>query len=741
MSSFLANESVTYNHLTVDLRKRLFNTDSDIPLLKEPDLTQQIMEIAVCVICTDSNITLSGEQTIQSVDVYVNNFVCVNGQDDKTENGVYLCKDSNWERWPDGRVGHLAKILKGTYANRIFHNINYELLYGETEIEFELLPFNISELLDVSLTSLITNDILKFDGTNWVNVPIPAGAENLSELNDVDLTSLETNDALVWDGSKWTNLEVDGLPSGTVNQTLRHDGTSFVANSVLQVLTDTVKSESKINFKNASTDSIYIWNGTQAKISMEYGTNVNIEGHNLNIRGHRPADSYGYLQLASRMGSTVGQRITIQGPITKAIQANPTFLLVGLTPSTLLQANASKEIVSIANASGFLKNDGSGGFSWDTPSGGVTQLSDLSDVELTSLATDDIIKYDGTNWINVPIPTGVENLSDLLDVTLSSLVTNDVLTWDGSKWTNATGTTGTDEKVKATTDDTTSDYLYNKFDVAGSNIHFDITNPSGNEKIKLTGFDGDYNSLSNLPTIPDELSELTDVTLSGLATDDVLVWNGTKWVNITAPTIPTDISELSDTTNLLFDGDYNSLSNLPSLFDGDYNSLANKPNIPANKGAASTNGLGAFQTIANLQSGTTTLADISGTSLTLKANTNYIFRCDLIMRWLKDGTLWNDDTEFEIQFTTTGDTQVLGTLFGNHYWYYSVGDLEVCTQLTLNSPKLYLLEGGSDFQDRMRDSHFGGYISGGAGGGTIKMQMRITTTGFNDDYMILKILG
>ena len=31
-----------------------------------------------------------------------------------------------------------------------------------------------------------------------------------------------------------------------------------------------------------------------------------------------------------------------------------------------------------------------------------------------------------------------------------------------------------------------------------------------------------------------------------------------------------------------FDGDYNSLSNLPNLFDGDYNSLSNQPTIPSN---------------------------------------------------------------------------------------------------------------------------------------------------------------
>jgi hypothetical protein len=55
-----------------------------------------------------------------------------------------------------------------------------------------------------------------------------------------------------------------------------------------------------------------------------------------------------------------------------------------------------------------------------------------------------------------------------------------------------------------------------------------------------TSFDGNYNSLSNLP----------DLSVYQLATT-------------------------------AFDGNYNSLSNLPTLFDGNYNSLSNLPTIPA----------------------------------------------------------------------------------------------------------------------------------------------------------------
>ncbi|MBN2779011.1 MAG: hypothetical protein JXR36_15340 [Bacteroidales bacterium] len=68
-------------------------------------------------------------------------------------------------------------------------------------------------------------------------------------------------------------------------------------------------------------------------------------------------------------------------------------------------------------------------------------------------------------------------------------------------------------------------------------------------------FSGDYEDLTNKPT-------LFDGQYSSL--------NGT-------PTIPADVADLSDNSNLLFDGDYNNLTNQPTLFNGSYSSLTDVP--------------------------------------------------------------------------------------------------------------------------------------------------------------------
>ena len=119
-------------------------------------------------------------------------------------------------------------------------------------------------------------------------------------------------------------------------------------------------------------------------------------------------------------------------------------------------------------------------------------------------------------------------------------------------------------------------------------------------------FSGAFNDLTNLPT-----------TLAGYGITDAVLSpaNYTELTN--KPAIPTDVSDLTDSTNLLsgggnFDGDYNNLTNKPTLFSGNwsditgtpalftgnYNDLYNKPTIPADLGDL-TNNAGYLKTITS----------------------------------------------------------------------------------------------------------------------------------------------
>jgi hypothetical protein len=96
---------------------------------------------------------------------------------------------------------------------------------------------------------------------------------------------------------------------------------------------------------------------------------------------------------------------------------------------------------------------------------------------------------------------------------------------------------------------------------------------------KPTLFDGAYSSLSGAPSIPADVSDLTDTT--------TLLFDGAYSSLSGAPTIPVDLSDLTDTTNLLFDGAYSSLSGAPSI-PADTGDLTNNAGFVANSDATLT---------------------------------------------------------------------------------------------------------------------------------------------------------
>jgi hypothetical protein len=148
--------------------------------------------------------------------------------------------------------------------------------------------------------------------------------------------------------------------------------------------------------------------------------------------------------------------------------------------------------VSEAQASEVLSWDGAN-YTWVSNAGGTgaTALNDLTDVDTTGLVTGSILKYNGANWVIGTDDAGSNSYTDTdVDAHLNqSLATNgQVLSWD------ATG----------------GDYVW--VDQSGG-----------------SSFSGSYNDLTDKPTIP------------------------------------ADVSDLTDNTNLLFDGTYSSLTGAPSI--------------------------------------------------------------------------------------------------------------------------------------------------------------------------------
>ena len=100
-----------------------------------------------------------------------------------------------------------------------------------------------------------------------------------------------------------------------------------------------------------------------------------------------------------------------------------------------------------------------------------------------------------------------------------------------------------------------------------------------------TLFDGDYNSLANKPTIPTKTSQLQND--SGFTT-----FSGNYNDLSNKPTLFSgdynDLTNKPTISQVGHTGDYDDLTNKPTLFSGDYDDLTNKPTIPVVNNATLT---------------------------------------------------------------------------------------------------------------------------------------------------------
>lgn len=83
---------------------------------------------------------------------------------------------------------------------------------------------------------------------------------------------------------------------------------------------------------------------------------------------------------------------------------------------------------------------GNGSTAWNSLSyapisGTVADIDDITNVVITSAADGQILKYNGTNWVNVTFNELIA-LTGLSDVTITSAATSDIVKWDGTAFVN-----------------------------------------------------------------------------------------------------------------------------------------------------------------------------------------------------------------------------------------------------------------------------------------------------------------
>lgn len=337
----------------------------------------------------------------------------------------------------------------------------------------------IEELLDVDIIDLEEDDILQYDGTNWINVPLSStsGATELNELNDVTLTSITANQVLEFNGTNWTNSTLTPpstnlnaltdvtITSANLGQVLQYNGSEWI-NSLVSL---SLNQLNNTNIVTPSTEQVLSYNGTTwvnrtlsnpsyifnelTDVTLTSPVNNNVVVYD-NASSNWVNKTFNQIGV-SEIGHTHDTSSIISGVFSNA-RISQASVIQHQNALTITESQISNLQPYLTNINSQNINDlndvtisnpsngqvlGFNGTNWIpvTPSAaGSSALDDLTDVVISSVATDNYLKYNGTNWVNSNLPSIPTDLNSLTDTTISSPVNKNILIYDSgsSQWIN-----------------------------------------------------------------------------------------------------------------------------------------------------------------------------------------------------------------------------------------------------------------------------------------------------------------
>jgi collagen type VII alpha len=142
--------------------------------------------------------------------------------------------------------------------------------------------------------------------------------------------------------------------------------------------------------------------------------------------------------------SVSGDTVTVMAPDLTGIISSIEVQQGGVVKGDVTKLNFSGATVGVAGDTATITITGGGG-----GGGGAVILDDLTDVVLSGVTSGQVLKFNGTNWVNAADSTGttITSLDDIGDVDLTGAASGLILGYDGTKWipvsnSGSTGPTG-----------------------------------------------------------------------------------------------------------------------------------------------------------------------------------------------------------------------------------------------------------------------------------------------------------
>jgi len=178
---------------------------------KAHQLSGQSAKSSVRVVST-SNITLAGSatSTVDGVSLTLEDRILVTGQTDTTENGIYRVttvgsgSNGTWVRSRDANQSHevlagmTCIVNEGTEYADTFWKLTTDgaVTLGTTALTFEqhssIDRSSVDALADVTLTSTATNDLLQYNGSQWVNSSSIDISGDITVSGDLDIDDADS---------------------------------------------------------------------------------------------------------------------------------------------------------------------------------------------------------------------------------------------------------------------------------------------------------------------------------------------------------------------------------------------------------------------------------------------------------------------------------------------------------------------------------------------------------------------
>lgn len=283
--------------------------------------------------------------------------------------------------------------------------------------------FTINYDSDNNVTSIQANyDFYSIKGVSAYGLGDISGITRttLSSLDDVSLSNLVADNMLAYNGSKWVNIPMSQVRGVTSWADLENKPTTISGFGITDVYTKT-----EVNTKISEVSSKV----TELSSSKADATTQVIAGDGLTGGGNLQQDVTISLQNLNSAGTYYKVTVDTYGRVTSGISQltiadiqnlqaqldsklnisdfNTWFTIIYNTDGTIKNIRANYDFYSVGEVSAY----GIG----DEEKKNYTTLAELNDVQLTNVKETDVLVYNGTKWINVDQSTikGAQSWADI----------------------------------------------------------------------------------------------------------------------------------------------------------------------------------------------------------------------------------------------------------------------------------------------------------------------------------------